>query len=65
MKTRSMLICFEPQQKNFLMFIRLSKADSIWEKVELLAEQGISQVLCLKFNEEIRKMSRFDLLASL
>ena len=58
LKTRSMLICFEPQPKEFFdVYKAPARLTRFREKVELLAEQGISQVLCLKFNEEIRKMS--------
>ncbi len=58
LKTRSMLICFEPQPKEFFdVYKAPARLTRFREKVELLAEQGISQVLCLKFNEEVRKMS--------
>ena len=58
LKTQSMLICFEPQPKEFFdVYKAPARLTRFREKVELLAEQGISQVLCLKFNEEVRKMS--------
>ena len=58
LQTRSMLICFEPQPKEFFdVYKAPARLTRFREKVELLAELGISQVLCLKFNEEVRKMS--------
>ena len=58
LKTQSMLICFEPQPREFFdVYKAPARLTRFREKVELLAEQGISQVLCLKFNEEVRKMS--------
>ena len=58
LKTQSMLICFEPQPREFFdVYQAPARLTRFREKVELLAEQGISQVLCLKFNEEVRKMS--------
>ena len=58
LKTQSMLICFEPQPREFFdVYKAPARLTRFREKVELLAEQGISQVLCLKFNEEVRNMS--------
>mgnify|MGYP003324548389 FL=1 len=58
LKTQSMLICFEPQPREFFdVYKAPARLTRFREKVELLAEQGISLVLCLKFNEEVRKMS--------
>jgi len=58
LKTQSMLICFEPQPREFFdVYKAPARLTRFREKVELLAQQGISQVLCLKFNEEVRKMS--------
>ena len=64
----SMLICFEPQPQEFFdEFNAPARLTRFREKVELLEEYGIDQVLCLKFNEKTRSMSaeRFlDLLVS-
>lgn len=64
----AMLICFEPQPKEFFdEFNAPARLTRFREKVELLAQQGVDLVLCLKFNEKTRSMSaaRFiELLAS-
>ncbi|MBA59445.1 MAG: bifunctional riboflavin kinase/FMN adenylyltransferase [Gammaproteobacteria bacterium] len=58
LETKSMLICFEPQPKEFFdLYKAPARLTRFREKVELLAEHGISRVLCLKFNEEVRSMS--------
>lgn len=54
----SILICFEPQPKEFFdEFNAPARLTRFREKVELLEEQGIDQVLCLKFDERTRSMS--------
>lgn len=54
----SMLICFEPQPKEFFdAFSAPARLTRFREKVVLLAEQGIDLVLCLKFDEKTRSMS--------
>ncbi len=56
--TRSMLICFEPQPKEFFdVFNAPARLTRFREKVELLESLGIDFVLCLKFTDEIRNMS--------
>ena len=53
----AMLICFEPQpQEFFKAFQAPARLTRFREKVELLAGQGIDQVLCLKFNDATRHM---------
>ncbi len=63
----SMLICFEPQPKEFFdAFSAPARLTRFREKVDLLAALGIELVLCLPFNEKTRSMtaSRFvELLA--
>ena len=55
--TRSMLICFEPQPQEFFdEFNAPARLTRFREKVELLTELGIDQVLCFKFNEKTRSM---------
>ncbi|MEX1237254.1 MAG: riboflavin biosynthesis protein RibF, partial [Pseudomonadales bacterium] len=54
----SMLICFEPQPKEFFdAFSAPARLTRFREKVELLDEHGVDKVLCLKFNEQTRSMS--------
>ena len=51
----SMLICFEPQPKEFFdAFNAPARLTRFREKVELLAENGIDLVLCVKFDERTR-----------
>ena len=48
----SMLICFEPQPKEFFdEYNAPARLTRFREKVELLSEQGVDQVLCVKFND--------------
>jgi riboflavin kinase/FMN adenylyltransferase len=64
----SMLICFEPQPKEFFdIYNAPARLTRFREKVELLAEHGVDKVLCLKFDEQTRSMSAaafIDLLAN-
>ncbi|MDP5058448.1 MAG: bifunctional riboflavin kinase/FAD synthetase [Pseudomonadales bacterium] len=64
----AMLICFEPQPKEFFdLYNAPARLTRFREKVELLAEHGIDKVLCLKFDEQTRSMSAaafIDLLAT-
>lgn len=54
----AMLICFEPQPKEFFdAFNAPARLTRFREKVELLAEHGVDKVLCLKFDEKTRAMS--------
>lgn len=51
----SMLICFEPQPKEFFdEFNAPARLTRFREKVELLDKYGIDLVLCVKFNEQTR-----------
>lgn len=63
----SMLICFEPQPKEYFdAFNAPARLTRFREKVALLAQHGIDLVLCLKFDEKTRSMSAaafIDLLA--
>lgn len=54
----SMLICFEPQPKEyFAEFNAPARLTRFREKVELLAEHGVDLVLCLKFDEKTRSIT--------
>ena len=56
--THSMLVCFEPQPKEFFdTFNAPARLTRFREKVEKLAEYGLDYVLCLKFDEQTRSMS--------
>ncbi|MCB1646612.1 MAG: bifunctional riboflavin kinase/FAD synthetase [Pseudomonadales bacterium] len=53
----TMLICFEPQPKEFFMaFDAPARLTRFREKAELLAQHGIDYLLCLQFNEAMRTM---------
>ena len=59
----AMLICFEPQPKEFFdLYNAPARLTRFREKVELLAEHGIDKVLCLKFDEQTRSMSAAELI---
>ena len=54
----TMLICFEPQPKEFFdIYNAPARLTRFREKVELLADQGIDYVLCFKFDEKTRAMT--------
>ncbi len=54
----AMLICFEPQPREFFdVFNAPARLTRFREKVELLQENGIDLVLCFKFNEATRAIS--------
>ena len=54
----AMLICFEPQPKEFFDEYRApARLTRFREKVELLEGNGIDLVLCLKFNEQTKSMT--------
>ena len=54
----SMLICFEPQPKEyFAEFNAPARLTRFREKVELLAEHGVDLVLCFKFDEKTRTIT--------
>lgn len=54
----SLLICFEPQPKEFFAAYNApARLTRFREKMTLLAEQGVDLVLCMKFDEKTRSMS--------
>ena len=56
LKTKTMLICFEPQPREFFDYYSApARLTRFKEKVELLRELGIDMVLCLKFDESFRE----------
>ncbi|SVD69167.1 uncharacterized protein METZ01_LOCUS422021, partial [marine metagenome] len=56
LKTKTMLICFEPQPREFFDYYNApARLTRFKEKVELLRELGIDMVLCLKFDESFRE----------
>jgi len=58
LKVPTMLICFEPQPKEFFhAFNAPARLTRFREKVELLDKHGIDYVLCFKFDERTRSMS--------
>lgn len=57
----SMLVCFEPQPQEFFdEFNAPARLTRFREKVELLEEQGLDLVLCLKFDDKTRSMTADD-----
>jgi riboflavin kinase/FMN adenylyltransferase len=55
--TATMLICFEPQPKEFFdEYNAPARLTRFREKVELLSEHGIDYVFCVKFDESARTM---------
>lgn len=61
LNTHSMLICFEPQPKEFFdVYNAPARLTRFREKVQLLDELGIDQVYCVKFDEKARTMSADD-----
>jgi len=54
----SLLICFEPQPREFFSeFNAPARLTRFREKVDLLESLGVDLVLCLKFNEATRSMT--------
>ncbi|MEX2489722.1 MAG: bifunctional riboflavin kinase/FAD synthetase [Pseudomonadales bacterium] len=54
----SMLICFEPQPREFFdEFNAPARLTRFREKVELLEEHGLDLVFCFKFNDKTRSMT--------
>lgn len=61
LKTLSMLICFEPQPKEFFdVYNAPARLTRFREKVQLLGDLGLDQVYCVKFDEKARTMSADD-----
>jgi riboflavin kinase/FMN adenylyltransferase len=62
----SVLVCFEPQPKEFFdEFNAPARLSRFREKIELLSLQGIDTVLCLRFNEATRSMSATEFIGLL
>ena len=56
LQTKTLLICFEPQPREFFDFYNApARLTRFKEKVELLEELGIDMVLCLKFDDSFRE----------
>ena len=56
MGTKTLLICFEPQPREFFDYYNApARLTRFKEKVELLGELGVDMVLCLKFDERTRE----------
>ena len=54
----AMLICFEPQPKEFFdLYDAPARLSRFREKVDLLSDQGIDYVYCVKFDEKARTMT--------
>jgi riboflavin kinase/FMN adenylyltransferase len=57
----AMLICFEPQPKEFFdLYDAPARLTRFREKVDLLSDQGIDYVYCVKFNEKARTMTAVE-----
>lgn len=56
--THSMLICFEPQPREYFdVYQAPARLTRFREKIELLEQHGVDTVLCFKFDEKTRSMS--------
>lgn len=63
---QSMLICFEPQPKEYFdVFNAPARLTRFREKVELLAEHGVDLVLCMKFDKRSQTQSAKQFMALL
>ncbi len=61
LNTHSMLICFEPQPKEFFdVYNAPARLTRFREKVQLLEKLGLDQVFCVKFDEKARNMSALE-----
>lgn len=57
----AMLICFEPQPKEFFdLYNAPARLTRFREKVDLLSVQGIDYVYCVKFDEKARTMTAVE-----
>jgi riboflavin kinase/FMN adenylyltransferase len=57
----AMLICFEPQPKEFFdLYDAPARLTRFREKVDLLSDQGIDYVYCVKFDEQARTMAAVE-----
>jgi len=62
----SLLICFEPQPKEFFDEYKApARLTRFREKVSLLRQCGIDRLLCLKFNEETRGVNAAEFVSLL
>ena len=62
----SMLICFEPQPREFFdVYNAPARLTRFREKVALLAEHGMDYVLCFKFDEQTRNISAHNFIRML
>lgn len=62
----SMLVCFEPQPREFFdHYDAPARLTRFREKVELLAQQGLDHVLCLKFDDKTRAMTTAEFISLL
>jgi riboflavin kinase/FMN adenylyltransferase len=62
----SLVICFEPQPREFFDPANApARLTRFREKMLLIKEQGIDQVLCFRFNESTRKLSAEQFVDSL
>ena len=56
LETKTLLICFEPQPREFFDYYNApARLTRFKEKVELLSELGVDMVLCLKFDDSFRE----------
>jgi riboflavin kinase/FMN adenylyltransferase len=61
LKVPAMLICFEPQPKEFFdLYDAPARLTRFREKVDLLSDQGIDYVYCVKFDEKARTMTAVE-----
>jgi riboflavin kinase/FMN adenylyltransferase len=57
----AMLICFEPQPKEFFdLYDAPARLSRFREKIDLLSDQGIDYVYCVKFDEKARTMTALE-----
>jgi riboflavin kinase / FMN adenylyltransferase len=57
----AMLICFEPQPREFFdLYNAPARLTRFREKVDLLSDQGIDYVYCVKFDEKARTMTAVE-----
>jgi riboflavin kinase/FMN adenylyltransferase len=57
----ALLICFEPQPEEYFDPVNApARLTRLREKLILFEEHGLDRVLCLKFNDRIRRMSARD-----
>ena len=58
LNVKSMLVCFEPQPREFFdVYNAPARLTRFREKIELLQQHGLDYVLCFKFDEKTRSMT--------